>query len=222
MAATISNDTFKFLKDLAKNNNKEWFTTNKKRYETAKADFETFVTELIQNIAKFDPAIAHLEAKKAIFRIYRDTRFSKDKTPYKINMGASLSSAPSKIHDHAGYYIHIEPGKSFLAGGAYEPQSPWIGKIRQEIDYNTAEFKKILGAAAFKKHFTELKGDKLKTVPKGFPKDHPELALLQYKSFLMVNDCDDKLVTSDGFMKHIADVYKAMVPLNTFLNRAAD
>lgn len=222
MAATISNDTFKFLKDLAKNNNKEWFTANKKRYETAKADFENFVTELIANITKFDPAIAHLEAKKAIFRIYRDTRFSKDKTPYKINMGASLSSAPSKIHDHAGYYIHIEPGKSFLAGGAYEPQSPWIGKIRQEIDYNTAEFKKILGAAAFKKHFAELKGDKLKTVPKGFPKDHPELGLLQYKSFLMVNDCDDKLVTSDAFMKHIADVYKAMVPLNAFLNRAAD
>lgn len=220
--ATISNDTFKFLKDLAKNNNKEWFTTNKKRYEVAKADFEAFVTDMVKNMAKFDPPIGNLEPKKCIFRIYRDTRFSKDKTPYKSNMGANFSVSPSKIHDHAGYYIHIEPGKSFLAGGAYEPQSPWINNIRQEIDYNTKEFKKIISAAPFKKNFGEIKGDKLKTVPKGFPKDHPELSLLQYKSFLLVHDVDDKLVTSDGFMKHLIDVYKSMKPFNDFLNRAAE
>lgn len=220
--ATVSADTFKFLKDLAKNNNKEWFTANKKRYDAAKADFELFVTELIQQVAKFDPAIGALDAKKCIFRIYRDTRFSKDKTPYKINMGANFSASPSKIHDHAGYYIHIEPGKSFLAGGAYEPQTPWINKIRQEIDYNTKDFKKLVNAASFKKNFGEIQGDKLKTVPKGFPKDHPELSLLQYKSFLLVHNCDDKLVQSDGFMKHLTDVYKSMKPFNDFLNRAAD
>lgn len=220
--ATISNDTFKFLKDLSKNNNKEWFTANKKRYEVAKADFEAFVTDMVKNMAKFDPPIGNLEPKKCIFRIYKDTRFSKDKTPYKSNMGANFSVSPSKIHDHAGYYIHIEPGKSFLAGGAYEPQSPWINNIRQEIDYNTKEFKKIISAAAFKKNFGEIKGDKLKTVPKGFPKDHPELSLLQYKSFLLVHDVDDKLVTSDGFMKHLIDVYKSMKPFNDFLNRAAE
>ena len=220
--ATISNDTFKFLKDLSKNNNKEWFTANKKRYEVAKADFEAFVTDMVKNMAKFDPPIGNLEPKKCIFRIYRDTRFSKDKTPYKSNMGANFSVSPSKIHDYAGYYIHIEPGKSFLAGGAYEPQSPWINNIRQEIDYNTKEFKKIISAAPFKKNFGEIKGDKLKTVPKGFPKDHPELSLLQYKSFLLVHDVDDKLVTSDGFMKHLVDVYKSMKPFNDFLNRAAE
>lgn len=220
--ATVSPDTFKFLKDLAKNNNKEWFTANKKRYDTAKADFELFVTELIQQVAKFDPAIGTLDAKKCIFRIYRDTRFSKDKTPYKINMGANFSVSPSKIHDHAGYYLHIEPGKSFLAGGAYEPQTPWINKIRQEIDYNTKDFKKLITAASFKKNFGEIKGEKLKTAPKGFPKDHPELSLLQYKSFLLVHNCDDKLVQSDGFMKHLTEVYKSMKPFNDFLNRAAD
>lgn len=220
--ATVSADTFKFLKDLAKNNNKEWFTANKKRYDTAKADFELFVAELIQQVAKFDPAIGTLDAKKCIFRIYRDTRFSKDKTPYKINMGANFSASPSKIHDHAGYYIHIEPGKSFLAGGAYEPQTPWINKIRQEIDYNTKDFKKLITAASFKKNFGEIQGEKLKTAPKGFPKDHPELSLLQYKSFLLVHNCDDKLVQSDGFMKHLTDVYKSMKPFNDFLNRAAD
>lgn len=220
--ATISADTFKFLKDLAKNNNKEWFTANKKRYEEAKGDFEAFVTDLIKQIAKFDPAIGNLEAKKCIFRIYKDIRFSKDKTPYKINMGANFSASPSKIHDMAGYYIHVEPGKSFLAGGAYMPQTPWINNIRQEIDYNTKEFKKIITASSFTKNFKELQGEKLKTAPKGFPKDHPELGLLQYKSFLMMHNCDDKLVQSDGYMKHVTDVYKSMKPLNDFLNRAAD
>lgn len=220
--ATISAETLKFLKDLSKNNNKEWFTANKKRYESAKAEFEAFVSEMIRNIAKFDPAIGDLEAKKAIFRIYRDTRFSKDKTPYKPNMGANFTDSPGKIHDRAGYYFHLEPGKSFLAGGAYEPQSPWIGKIRQEIDYNTKEFKKIISAPAFVKNFNALQGEKLKTVPKGFPKDHPELGLLQHKSFLMMHQVDDKMVQSPDFMKHITGVYKSMKPLNDFLNRAAD
>ena len=124
----ISNTTFKFLKDLNANNTKEWFTANKKRYEEAKAEFETFVGALIKSIAKFDEPVGELDPKKCVFRIYRDTRFSKDKTPYKINMGASFSASRSKIHDHAGYYLHIEPGKSFLAGGAYEPPTPWINK----------------------------------------------------------------------------------------------
>ncbi len=220
--AGISKNTVQFLKDLAKNNDREWFAKNKTRFEEAKADFEDFVTELIKNIAKFDPPIGELDAKKSIFRIYRDTRFSKDKSPYKINFGANFSTSPSKIHDRAGYYLQIQPGNSFLAGGAYEPQAPWINKIRQEIDYNTKDFKKIINAAAFKNNFGELSGDKLKTVPKGFPKDHPELALLQYKSFLMMHKLDDKQVLADDFMKHIVGVYKSMKPLNDFLNTAAD
>lgn len=220
--AGISKNTMQFLKDLAKNNDRDWFAKNKGRYEDSKAEFESFVGDVIKQIAKFDPAIGNLDAKKAVFRIYRDTRFSKDKSPYKPNFGASLSPTPSKIHDRAGYYIHLEPGKSFLAGGAYEPATGWINKIRQEIDYNTKDFKKIINAAAFKKNFGELQGEKLKTAPKGFPKDHPELSLLQYKSFLMMHNCDDKLVMSDGYLKHVADVYKSMKPLNDFLNIAAE
>lgn len=218
----ISKNTMQFLKDLAKNNNKEWFTKNKGRYEEAKAEFEAFVGAVIKNVAKFDPPIGELEAKKCVFRIYRDTRFSKDKTPYKANMGAILTPGPGKMHNRAGYYIHLEPGKSFLAGGAYEPDGPWLSKIRQEIDYNAKDFKKILNAAAFKKHFGELGGEKLKTVPKGYAKDHPELSLLQHKSFLMMNKVDDKTVQSDGYLKHITDVYKSMKPLNDFLNMAAE
>lgn len=222
MPATISNATLKFLKDLKNSNTKEWFTDNKKRYEAAKEEFELFIGELINNISKFDPAIAELQPKKTIFRIYRDVRFSKDKSPYKLNMGAHLSVARSKVHDRAGYYIQIQPGNSFLAGGAYDPGNPWITQIRQEIDYNTKEFKKIINSTTFKKNFGEVQGDKLKTAPKGFPKDHPELELLQHKSYLAVNNCDDKLVTSKDFIKHCSSVFKAMKPFDDFLNRAAD
>lgn len=220
--AAISTDTLKFLKDLKDNNNKEWFQDNKSRYEDAKGDFEEFIGVLIQNIAKFDPPIAELIPKKTIFRIYRDVRFSKDKSPYKLNLGAHLAANRSKVHDRAGYYIQIQPGNSFLAGGAYDPGNPWITQIRTEIDYNTKEFKKLINSASFKKYFGEISGEKLKTAPKGFPKDHPELELLKYKSYLVANNCDDKLVTSKDFLKHATSVFKAMKPFDDFLNRAAD
>lgn len=222
MAATISKKTMKFLKDLKDNNNREWFADNKPRYEEAKEEFEAFIAELIKNIARFDPLIAEVNPKKAIFRIYRDVRFSKDKSPYKINFGAHFSGSPSKIHDRAGYYLQIQPGNNFLGGGAYLPPTEWLNKIRQEIDYNTQEFKKVLNSASFKKYFGELQGDKLKTVPKGYPKDHPELELLKFKSYLAMNSCDDKLVTSDDFLKHATSAFKAIKPFDDFLNRAAD
>lgn len=220
--AAISTDTLTFLKDLKNNNNKEWFQDNKSRYEDAKSDFEEFIGVLIQNIAKFDPPIAELIPKKTIFRIYRDVRFSKDKSPYKLNLGAHLAANRSKVHDRAGYYIQIQPGNSFLAGGAYDPGNPWITQIRTEIDYNTKEFKKLINSASFKKYFGEISGEKLKTAPKGFPKDHPELELLKYKSYLVANNCDDKLVASKDFLKHATSVFKAMKPFDDFLNRAAD
>lgn len=222
MAATIEKSTIKFLNDLKNNNTKEWFADNKQRYEEAKANFEDFVTELIQKIAKFDPAIGELVPKKTIFRIYRDVRFSKDKSPYKINMGAHLSAQRSKIHDRAGYYLQLQPGNTFLAGGAYDPGNPWITQIRKEIDYNTKEFKKLINSATFKKHFGEIHGEQLKTAPKGFPKDHPEIDLLRYKSYLVMNKVTDKVVTSNDFMKHCITVFKAMKPFDDFLNRAAD
>lgn len=222
MAATVSNKTLKFLKDLKNNNTKEWFTDNKKVYEGVKEEFETFIGELIKQIAKFDPEIADIPPKKAIFRIYRDVRFSKDKSPYKTNIGAHLAAHRSKPHDRAGYYIHIQPGNCFLAGGAYDPGNPWITQIRQEIDYNTKEFKKIINGASFKKYFGEIEGEKLKTAPKGFPKDHPELELLKHKSYLAVHNLSDKDVTSPDFLKHSTTVFKAMKPFDDFLNRAAD
>lgn len=210
--------TFKFLKQLAKNNNKEWFDINRKLYETSKAEFEIIIKSILDKSVGFDKALAGIEAKKTMFRINRDVRFSKDKSPYKLNMGASINPGGKKEMG-AGYYIHIQPGKSFLAGGCYMPPPDILAKIRQEIDYNTKEFKKILSAKDFKTFFKGLsdEGDKLKTAPKGYAKNHPELSLLQHKHFIVVHDLKDEQIMDKNFPGYAAKVFKAMYPLNTFL-----
>ncbi|TND09173.1 MAG: hypothetical protein FD123_1576 [Bacteroidetes bacterium] len=219
----IQQTTIDFLKKLKKNNNRDWFEKNKALYKAAQSDMETLTNTLISAIRGFDKRVeSTLDAKKCMFRIYRDTRFSKDKTPYKINMGASINPG-GRMSPVPGYYLHIEPGGCFLAGGIYMPQGPEIAKIRQEIDYNLPEFKKILGHKDFKKYFGELDPfDKLKTVPKGYPKDHPALSYLQYRSFIMVHNFKEDAATSKNFVKQATAVYKAMLPLNRFLQRAID
>ena len=209
--------TFKFLKQLAKNNQKEWFDANRKTYETAKSEFEAIVKTVIEKSVLFDDKIAGLEAKKCLFRINKDVRFSKDKSPYKLNMGASINPGGKKS-EIPGYYIHVEPGKSFLAGGSYQPMPEVLAAIRQEIDYNSAEFKKILNAKDFKMYFKELEQEnKLKTAPKGYEKDHPEISLLQHRNFIMVHNLTDAQVTDKNFPAYAAKVFKAMLPLNEFL-----
>jgi uncharacterized protein (TIGR02453 family) len=135
----LQSSTLQFLQSLQKNNNKPWFDENRKKYESAKENFAEFVEALINGIAAFDPTIQNLTAKNCMFRINRDVRFSKDKSPYKTNMGASISKGGKKIN-LAGYYFHCEPGKSFAAGGFYMPMAPELAKIRQEIDYNFKEW----------------------------------------------------------------------------------
>ncbi len=219
---TLSVETLQFLKDLKTNNTKEWFAENKKRYEQAKANFEEFVDELIKRIATFDPSIAHHTAKSTVFRIYRDVRFSKDKSPYKTHMGAHITMAHKKsdIHTKSGYYFHIGPGESMLAGGAYMPEGDWLKNIRQEIDYNGAALTAIISNDPFKKYFGELEGESLKKMPKGYPEDHPFIELLKKKSFLATHQVSDKLVTSPDFLEHCAEVYAALKPLGDFLNEA--
>ena len=219
----IQKSTLDFLSKLAKNNNKEWFDNNRPAYEAAKADYKKFVEDLIVSTAKFDPAVKHLEAKNCIFRINRDIRFSANKAPYKNNFGAILSPGGKKSFT-AGYYVQVQPGgQSFIAGGMWQPETPLLNAIRQEIDYNAAEFKKILNAKDFKKFFGKLSDeDKLKTVPKGYDKSHPEIELLKHKSFITVHDLKDSDVTSKNFMKHCNEVMKATLPLNQFLRRACD
>jgi len=221
---TISESTMQFLSDLKQNNDRDWFQKNKSRYEKARAEFEAFISSLISEITKFDNSIGHHTAKECIFRIYRDVRFSKDKSPYKTHFGAHITSAMkrSDIHTRAGYYIHISPGDSMLAGGAYMPQGPWIKAIRQEISYNPQDLKEILNNAEFKKYFGEMSGEKLKRAPKGYEPDHPEIELLKHKSFLGVHSCSDSLVTSSDFLSHAGNVFKALYPFDQFLNRATE
>lgn len=214
--------TLKFLKQLSKNNNKEWFDVHRKTYENNKAEFEGVVKLVIEKIIQFDNKLLGLEAKKCLFRINKDVRFSKDKSPYKINMGASICPGGKKSMI-PGYYIHIEPGNSYLAGGCYQPMPEVLATIRQEIDYNSIELKKIIAAKDFKKYFEELsQEDKLKTAPKGYEKTHPEIALLQLKHFIAVHPLKDDEVLHKNFPTHVAKVFKAMYPLNLFLRNCME
>jgi uncharacterized protein (TIGR02453 family) len=211
----------KFLKDLSKNNDRVWFEKHKPRYLEAKQGFEDFVTALLKEMTKFDEGLAGLDPKKLPFRIYRDVRFSKDKSPYKVNMGAGFSPN-GKLVQEPGYYIHLEPGnKSFVAGGIYMPDPGNLSKVRQEIDYNAGKLNKILNSKAFKKIFEGFDDfDKLKTVPKGYAKDHPHIELLKHRSFIVSHNFTDKQVTDKKFLKEVAAAAKTIKPLNDFIREA--
>lgn len=211
----------KFLRDLSKNNDRTWFEKNKARYLEAKQGFEDFVAALLKEMTKFDEGLAGLDPKKLPFRIYRDVRFSKDKRPYKVNMGAGFSPN-GKLIQEPGYYVHIEPGnKSFVAGGIYMPDKDVLSKIRQEIDYNADQLYKILNNKAFKKLFKGFDDfDKLKTTPKGYPADHPHIELLKHKSFIVTHGFTDKEVTDKKFVKMVSAYAKTIKPLNDFIKEA--
>jgi len=216
---TIQKATLDFISGLQKNNDREWFNNNRKLYDTAKSNFESFVQALIENISEFEPILKGLEAKNCIYRINRDTRFSNDKSPYKTNFGAFIVRGGRKNGDRfAGYYVHIEPGKSMIAGGAYMPPSPWLASIRERITDQPQLIKEILDEKDFKRFFKSLEGEKLKKAPKGFPPDHPQIELLKFKSYLAVNEISDKQVLDSRFFDFVVENLRAMKPLNDFLN----
>lgn len=214
---------FKFLKALSKNNNREWFEKHKPTYLEAKESFESFIGPFLNELVKFDQGLRGLEPKKLMFRIYRDVRFSKDKTPYKTNMSASFSPA-GKLVDVPGYYLHIEPGnKSMIAGGLYMPDATKLAKIRQEIDYNGDALKKIVGSKQFKNTFGQFDdSEKLKTTPKNFPKDHVYSEWLKLKSYVVVRQFTDKQVLDKAFMRNAVLTCKTLKPLNDFLKEALE
>lgn len=215
----IHQSTLDFLEKIRKNNDREWFARNRNLYESAKTEFETFVQELIGKITEFDPILKGLEANSCIFRINRDTRFSHDKSPYKTNFGAFIVRGGRKNGDRfAGYYLHLEPGSCMVAGGAYMPPTPWLSAIREKIAENPSDFIKIISSRRFKEAFGNLTGEKLKTTPKGYPSDHPQIDLLRHKSYLVVSEITDKEVTDPGFMSKVIQLFKAMKPLNDYLN----
>ena len=212
----MQSSTLQFLRNLEKNNNREWFNENKTLYQEAQQDVISFVEKLIEEMADFDEEIGKLEAKKSVFRIYRDTRFSKDKTPYKTNFGAGLGMG--KGNKISGYYLHIEPGKSFLAGGVYKPEPSVLKTIRQEISAFGDEFKAILEQDEFRNYFRGLSvEDKLKKVPQGFEKDDKMAEYLKLKHFIVTHPISDEQLLSENAVKEFTKIFKAMKPLNDFL-----
>jgi len=208
-----------FLSGLKENNTREWFQENKASYDRARGIFESFVNELIPKIREIDPMVDMITAKDCVFRIYRDVRFSHDKSPYKPNMGAFISRG-GKNSTMAGYYIHVEPGTCFLAGGMYMPQPDILKRIRDEIFYQPDEFKKIISSKAFTSYYNGfMEEDKLKKPPKGYPADFPDIDLLKYKSYAVMHKVDDQLVVSDEYMKYAIKAFQALYPLNAFFNR---
>lgn len=216
----ITKDILMFLGDLKQNNNREWFAENKKHYENANKSLLKLVDQVIPIVQHIDSTVGDLVAKDCIFRIYRDTRFSPDKTPYKTNMGAYFARGGRKSV-YAGYYMHLEPGGSMLAGGIWMPEPEVLKRIRQEIYYNSIEFKTLLSAKAFKDYFGVLSEDgKLKNPPRDFPADFHDIELLKHKNFTMFHLIDDATVCSDEFPMLVNKVFEAMKPVNKFLNRA--
>jgi len=220
----IKNSTIKFLKDLKVNNNRPWFDKNKDKYLDAKEDFENFVQKLIDKISAFDPDIKGMEAKNCTFRQYRDVRFSKDKRPYKINMGAYMAKGGKKSL-FGGYYFHLEPGNSLMGGGLWMPEASEVKKVRQEIDYCFDEFSAIINNKRFKKEYGDLYTSdsiKLKTVPKGYEATNPAIEHLKLKSFFAERAIGDKELTSNSLLKDTAFLFKDLKPVIDFLNRAIE
>jgi uncharacterized protein (TIGR02453 family) len=211
--------TLKFLSDLTENNNKPWFDENRKRYEIIKSEWSATVLEVIDSIAKFDSSIGELEPKNCVFRINRDVRFSKNKSPYKNNISAIMSKGGKKS-GNSGYYIHVGPTESFIAGGIWMPEAPELLSIRQEIDYHFDEFKSIVEDKVFLKTFGALENEKISSIPKGFEKDNPAAEYLKYKSFVAFKKIDLADLADDTYVKMVTDSFKVLKPFNDFLNRS--
>ena len=216
--------TLRFLKQLQKNNNKPWFDAHRAEYEAAKIDFQNFIQLVIDHLQKFDTTITGITARECLFRINRDIRFSKDKTPYKTNMGASIK-AGGKKSPYAGYYFHLEPGKTFIGGGLWMPEAETLKNVRQEIDYNWKEFREILNERSFKKIYGDVyKGRELSlaTTPKGYEKDNPALEYLKLKSFIAETSLVDADLTKGTLHRKTIDAFVALMPFLNFINRAID
>jgi uncharacterized protein (TIGR02453 family) len=216
--------TLKFLKDLSKNNNKPWFDAHRKQYEEAKKDFEGFIKTVIERYSQKDETIRGQEARKCIFRINRDVRFSKDKSPYKTNFGASINRGGRKSI-YAGYYFHCEPGQSFAGGGLWMPMPPEMKKVRQEIDYCFDEFKKIVSSKKFQTVYGDLYKEQdvsLSRVPQGFEKDHPGADYIKLKSWIGMQSLKDADLTSKELVKKTIAAFETLQPMVQFINRALE
>ena len=217
----INSATFDFLKDLAANNNRDWFQANKLRHDEARNNVLEFADKLIAKLSKIDPSLSsELDSKTCVMRIYRDVRFSKDKTPYKTNFGAGFSEN-GKNFKGAGYYLHIHPEKSFLAGGCWMPEGDMLKSIRQEIDYNGADFHEIIDDKAFKKYFGAPDSEyKLKTPTKGYQPDHQYIEYLKLKSFTFSHALTRAELSGSNAVDDVCNGFIRLYPFISFLRNA--
>jgi uncharacterized protein (TIGR02453 family) len=216
--------TLQFLAKLKKNNNKPWFDKNRNQYEEAREDFIEFAGEVLRLQSKNDQDLKDLEARKCVFRINRDIRFSKDKTPYKLNFAASFDKGGKKS-GFAGYYFHLEPGKSFLGGGIWMPEPAITKKLRQEVDYCIDELNKIVTTKKFKSHYPEIfrgEGVELKRVPAGWDSASPAAPFLKLKSWIFLKDLQNEEITSASLVKKTVESFAVLQPFIKFLNRAIE
>lgn len=218
----ITNNVFNFLEELSINNNREWFQIHKSEYQIALKEVEETATEIITGLQKFDPRLAGLEAKKCIFRIYRDVRFSKDKVPYKDHFGIFISPG-GKNSSVPGYYLHIQPGESFLGGGVWMPPANELYAIRQEIYYNYEQYSSITGNPEFRKSFPQLDGTfKNIKAPKGFEPDFEGIETLKYKCFFFGHDLTKEWLLKPESTAEIIEKFHILLPFNQFLQQAIE
>ena len=212
---------FQFLKELAAKNNREWFQAHKEEYLRAQAEFEQLLTAVIARISLFDDSVRGIEAKDCTYRIYRDTRFSSDKTPYKIHLGGYIN-ARGKKSEHCGYYVHIEPDNCMLAGGSWCLEPKVLKAVRQSVYDNIDEFRSIVEDPAFKQYFPVIGENFLKTAPKGFPKDYPYLKYLQCKEYTVACCQPDSFFLAPDFLDRTDDIFKQMKRFSDFVNYTID
>lgn len=211
----IQPSTFEFLRQLKKNNNRDWFAKHKERYTRELDAMVSFADALLAEMNKHDN-IENASGKKALFRIYRDTRFSKDKTPYKTHWAGNLKRATKKLR--GSYYFHIEAGNSFIGGGFWGPEPADLKRIREEFAYDASGFHKIIKSKSFKETFGTLQGEQVQRAPKGFDPNHPEINLIRYKQFLLIRKFTDKEVMQAGFLMEVNDSFKKMRPFLNYMS----
>lgn len=220
----ISEHTLTFLKELKTNNNRDWFLDNKQRYELVKKEYYQFTADLLETMKSMDATLEPLEVKKCVFRINRDIRFSKDKSPYKTHLGVWFSTA-AKNAEAAGYYLHIDPENPFVGGGIYCPQPDQIQKIRKEIHFFYDDLTSILNDKKFVSNYKMLNRDEnttLKNPPRGYEKDDPAIEHLKLKSFTATENFDPKIITQKNFLPLMAEKMITLQPLIAFINRALE
>lgn len=213
---------FNFLAQLQVYNDRNWFNENKHEYNEALETFTTFINALIAPVSQLDSSIGTVTAAECMFRIYRDVRFSHDKSPYKTHFGAFIANGGRKTRQ-AGYYIHLEPDNSFFAGGIYRPDPATLESIRHRIYQHPDEIRQILDNKTFKKYFSELSTeDKLKNPPRGYSKDFKEIELIKNKNFITHYTLDNDFFMEENVIERLMEIVKVQYPLNEFLNRAIE